>query len=539
MESSTLPWERIRQAQLHTVARLHSHVLMYPTQFVIERLHPQFCDTYIMERSSLTTIKAGLCVLLLSLSPILCRLIQPPDSSMSLTTRHFLLVSFFCGPLLTFAVSIAFWRKLREKSFQHSAAVSACEDGVWRQRFWRCPCVVSFSSAISKCYNRVQERVSSSSSPSSFQHSFFCFAKFFLPALFYNGLGPWGEPTSAKYMLREAYQWENDFFGSSDLIVLSVSMATMVFLSTSVAGCLDAGARGLVVGSVLGIVMAWVSLSLLNSILGANADLQSCVDAELKDFQPHWKVLGYRSDLSHVEGKDEHLQAAVSDAADLFEKMATRTHAGDSLDERLDDRVYENYLLETPFDVQAVSLMSAEERRDLQELGRRIRVQGVEILRRLLLWLHRHSNELTSSKKSCWKLFKAESKCSIFNMEVFACDEYALAVLSLLDIATFLGVFFDSQLELLPKIGWTKEHILTKVFIANPQQFLYELDMKSTGDMWYVRASLDTYLADEQADKQDGEPDSEQAPELPGESTFQYRSQKPRREIASTPPESP
>lgn len=457
MGSSALPWERIRKAQLHTVASLHSQLLLYPTQFVIERLHPQFIDTYIKERSKLTTFKAGICVLFLSFSPIVGRLILPPDPNddYTLSTRSFLMVCVFCGPLITLAARMGFQRKLREKSFEVA---------------------------------------------------FFGYAKSFLPALFYNGLGPQGEPTWAKYILQEAYQWEHDLLGSSDLVVLSMSMAVMVFVSTSVAGSLAAYSRGLLLGIVIGLVLTLVSLILLNSVLGASSELQSYVDAELKAFEPHWKILGYRSDLSSTQVKDENLQAAVIDAAELFERLAAEGHSANPLDERLDEtrdeKVYSKYLLEAPFDAKVASRLQDVERRGLQQLARRIREEGVEVLRRLVLWLHRHSNELTSSQKACWKLFKAESKCS---MEVFACDEYALAVLSLLDIATFLGVFCDSRQELLPKIGWKREHILKTVFIASPQQFLYELDTKSKGDAWCLRASLDTY----QADKHAGEPHSE------------------------------
>jgi len=188
----------------------------------------------------------------------------------------------------------------------------------------------------------------------------------------------------------------------------------------------------------------------------------------------------------------------VNAAANLFDKLATVSEAANLYD----GRVYDHYVLETAFDMKAVSLLSNEEHRNLRQISHLIREQGVEILQRLVLWLQKHSTELTFSQKACWKLFTASSKC---DMDVFACDEYTLATLSFLDIETFLGVFFDTRFELLEKLGWSPEHLLQRVFVANPQQFLYELDTSNEDQIWCLTASLDTYLAGEQLDDSPGE----------------------------------
>jgi len=133
----------------------------------------------------------------------------------------------------------------------------------------------------------------------------------------------------------------------------------------------------------------------------------------------------------------------------------------------------------------AVSLLSEEESRHLQQLGHSIREHGVEILSQVAVWLLQHACELASSRTSLYKLFDASAS-------TFSCDEYTLARLSFLDIGTFLGVYFDTHFELLAKVGWSPEHILQQVFIPSPQPLLYQFEINSTGGMWSLKKAADT-----------------------------------------------
>jgi len=266
-----------------------------------------------------------------------------------------------------------------------------------------------------------------------------------------------------------------------DLVVLSLSMTLMVVLSMSTVGYMEDGFSGLSKGFVIGLVLAYICLILLNYLLGAGYELISYADTELKTFQPHWFLLGYGTSLSELGRKEKTLQAAVNEAANLFDKMAAVSETTNFFQ----GRIYSPLLLETAFDMNAVSLLSEEESRHLQQLGHSIREHGVEILSQVAVWLLQHACELASSRTSLYKLFDASAS-------TFSCDEYTLARLSFLDIGTFLGVYFDTHFELLAKVGWSPEHILQQVFIPSPQPLLYQFEINSTGGMWSLKKAADT-----------------------------------------------
>lgn len=460
LETSNMTWkERVQQAQLHTVSYLHSRLILWPTQFVIERLHPEFRETYIMKRPKYTTVKAFLCLLITSFVPAVYGSIKntlripviavlsvlPLPVTMypsSQQTKNAAMVCCIGGPGFTLLFALLLWRKLRNRKFQHL---------------------------------------------------FFGSFRELVPALLYNGLGPWGDPRSAKFILQDAYEWQHDLFGGTDLVVLSVSMAASICCTTSIVGYMDNGYfTGFVLGLTIGGGTAFIALSILNNVLGASPELILYVNTELKTFRPHWKFLGYGTDSSEIQNRDPSLRDAVNAAANLFEKMATMSEAANLFN----GRVYDHYLIETAFDMKAVSLLTKEEHRSLRHISQLIRGEGVHVLQDLVLGLQKHSAELLFSQKACWRLFTAPGKC---DMDVFACDEHTLTTLSFLDIETFLGVFFDTRFELLKKIGWSSEHLLHRVFVANPRQFLYELKPSTMGSpaIWQLTASLDTYLAGE------------------------------------------
>lgn len=429
LTKSALPIEdtSVLEAQLHTVAYLHLYLPLYPAVWICRKLNSEFLVFYIKERARYTTVKLAMAV-------------------------------FFFATFAPFLYGNTMLNSCTKKLYdmQHSGGSTEhvemkeekCEFEDWLRStgsllFWL---VVNGIVVLLMFYAL---RFLQQHRRSMFR--MMALARNLLPRLIYNGFGPHMTEHSAKEMFKitiagfsmaSQYSTLHDYFGTLDMIAICLALAFQLSLSFVLVGVWESGLHGALQGAAIGVIVARLLLSALNSkyLLGASDKLISMIHAELISFQPHRKLMtSSRLGEINYDIINEHVQQTV--------KIVYNQKPG----------------------------IPQQHQGDADKLATQILSHGAQVVAHVAEWLKKHEAELPYQQAVCYELFNADGN-------TFACSEYTAAMISLLDISMFLLCYFDKDWKVLcffknitnshlHKSGnWSPDNNLEEIFITHPKK---------------------------------------------------------------------
>lgn len=236
----------------------------------------------------------------------------------------------------------------------------------------------------------------------------------------------------------------HDMFGTVDYVVFAGIMALVVPVQLCMVLVRESGIRGLVVGGLVGSVVARVTILLLNYVFGASKVLIDAVDLELRQFNHANVFINFES-----EGQ-------------LY-----------VMEKELEDKLAE--VIKYCKDIKIKNVIKNME--EYEKVIKNMEEHGLEILRQLALYVKRHYTEVICHSDMVHRLFMmSDTQGSITAGE--------LCAMSLLDPTCFLTRYFDPEFHVFGDV-WPRapqESILQQLYVASP----VNMRVQKQGNTWEV-----------------------------------------------------
>lgn len=407
--------EQTMRAMLHTVARLHTFLPVYPSAFVDRKLSLGFFDYYLKVRP-----RYGLLKVLLSVA-VAC---FPLPYIYAQTVM----------PYPCFEHRYEIQEQAKNHTYDARLTRLECDSedylrdpkNVWHGVFAFVGTLIA-AGVLSAIGNRRK----------AWEYYLLLMVKPVMNRIFYNGMGPWGTHHSSwqifiRHGCQKQWSYMHDALGTVDYAVISLCLAVVV--PTQIVCILFWETRtfkGVSTGLVVGSVIARIVIHLSNIIFGANEALIDAVHMDLKRLNLENLCIDFnRNGAPHtMEDKiHQEKERAVNYLKDQAKKFEKTGHS--------------------------------EKQQSAQALISQVEKHGELKLRQLADYLRRHWSEVVANSDMIYLLYeKCDSRCSISSV--------GLCAITLLDPTLFLIRFFDPEMCVFGDI-WEKDEILTEVHIISP-----------------------------------------------------------------------